>query len=1303
MSGVDQVAQCAPPADATDGCSSWDDSASADSEVRAFMTGKNPNPDLTGEAGIHLVGLQVTSSLGWAFRAQPVLDYGIDAEVEIKVDNKPTGRLLALQIKAGQSWFDEPTAAGWIFRPSERHVQYWLDHVLPVVVVLVDLETGDAFWQHVSTSTTRSTGKNYSLEVLRKNTVATAQAAWEILASDLVPRAHERYETNLKHLPPMAVEALASARTTSHARDLLALHLAEGRAQPEMTVATLLAAPPSWLDELAATCWRVIAAYSTEHELHELAAEAYLRADQLDAAGGRFLAAAGLALVGYDRERANDLLHRALETERGGLVARIGLVYNEQADEVDRPLEIPHDLDLSTTAAREEPLVHAFLGLAAARRGDDEGAVRCYIDALRLRPNSSAYMLALADASARRGVGPTPRSDDLRTAARLARDAFEQRRRWNGPMVEALRLWLRIEATRGDYELVLQQAAPPPIGQADVAAARDIDVARHALHAAAQLERDDIVSELLDQLPSTEAGNRLRQQFRREPMTPDGEVAYWESELRWAQSVGDFEVVANSVLRLARLGTDRSSVLAPVVERGHVPQRFLDLVRSLLIAGQDLEAALPGLRVLADHDVIAAQHLALLLADDGRHAEAAQACFNAWRRLHHPDLLALRVDVLLDGGDLPAAESAAHDVVAAPDVAGVQKARGLRVLAQAAANRQDWERAEQYLQSALESLKSPDVPTVWNLVAVQLNQRRHEQAAATISLYRPPARDPADAWLWLRATMTQAWADAEVEHALTLAGRFADDAQLSTALLSHIIMSTRGDDEGGVAEDAERLNAGNDQRGQPRSESTDASAARSGDLPAATSTAEPAAVGDDPRPVVSASLRQEAFQALDAHLDRHGEGIPLRKITGTPEELLEEIRAQLAARDKEPLRHVLEQVRRGEVPAGLVCLATGRPYGLVLVQRASGLQVAVAANDDQHESEMADARDALGTEVVVEASALLLAESIGRLSSLRGHFRELLLPVVSRDDITATAAEAYGLAASTGMLDWDEQRQRLVLHELSPVERAMLVQRAQTLDEAARRTLLAEATRITLFPDLDEPGTRAWLAPLQLAADRGAALWSDDAALRALARGAGIATFGTAALNEALVNWKIERADGDHADAAISAAADEQSDLIRQLMREYVVDLPVTVEAILAQAADDDWMPAAGAVPLSRATWWAWSNDPIGDLLAVYNAIAAHRPDALPGWQFAAMEGAAAAWKDPPEAAALAVACVALLRFGERDVQQARDALDRAAQLAIVRGLPSPQDQVPAAAKVLARAGHLAAHEEFAVEVLREL
>lgn len=104
-------------------------------------------------AGVTHTQMAIQDELGWLFREQPAEDYGIDAHAEVVDGGAVTGKLLALQIKAGTSWFRESCQDGWWFRPDAEHVQYWRDHSLPVVVVLYHPETRRCYWQRVNTET----------------------------------------------------------------------------------------------------------------------------------------------------------------------------------------------------------------------------------------------------------------------------------------------------------------------------------------------------------------------------------------------------------------------------------------------------------------------------------------------------------------------------------------------------------------------------------------------------------------------------------------------------------------------------------------------------------------------------------------------------------------------------------------------------------------------------------------------------------------------------------------------------------------------------------------------------------------------------------------------------------------------------------------------------------------------------------------------------------------------------------------------------------------------------------------------
>ena len=124
--------------------------------------------DRTGELGV-LFCSTVFVENGWAFRPQDLADYGIDGHAELCIGDLVTGRLIALQIKSGPSWFNEPTdTPGWIFRSTETVFNYWLGHSLPVIVVLVDEGAKTGYWEVVTEKNVASTGKGRKIEIPQK-------------------------------------------------------------------------------------------------------------------------------------------------------------------------------------------------------------------------------------------------------------------------------------------------------------------------------------------------------------------------------------------------------------------------------------------------------------------------------------------------------------------------------------------------------------------------------------------------------------------------------------------------------------------------------------------------------------------------------------------------------------------------------------------------------------------------------------------------------------------------------------------------------------------------------------------------------------------------------------------------------------------------------------------------------------------------------------------------------------------------------------------------------------------------------
>ena len=123
------------------------------------------NRSTTARAGLYAVGSIVSEELRWIFREQPVEDYGIDAHIEICEEGKPTGRLLAAQIKSGKSWFERRTEEGFVYTGSLRHLDYWTSYSVPVILILYHPEEKRAYWAPVESRRILRNSRGWNMAV----------------------------------------------------------------------------------------------------------------------------------------------------------------------------------------------------------------------------------------------------------------------------------------------------------------------------------------------------------------------------------------------------------------------------------------------------------------------------------------------------------------------------------------------------------------------------------------------------------------------------------------------------------------------------------------------------------------------------------------------------------------------------------------------------------------------------------------------------------------------------------------------------------------------------------------------------------------------------------------------------------------------------------------------------------------------------------------------------------------------------------------------------------------------------------
>jgi hypothetical protein len=125
--------------------------------------------------GIYSVANIFSKDFGWVFREQPINDFGIDGHVEITTkgpnlrDLIPTGKLIAVQIKSGKSFFKEFKNECFVFRGSIKHLEYWLNQTLPIILILYNVETKSAYWQEIDGSKVTYTKKAFKINIPKVN------------------------------------------------------------------------------------------------------------------------------------------------------------------------------------------------------------------------------------------------------------------------------------------------------------------------------------------------------------------------------------------------------------------------------------------------------------------------------------------------------------------------------------------------------------------------------------------------------------------------------------------------------------------------------------------------------------------------------------------------------------------------------------------------------------------------------------------------------------------------------------------------------------------------------------------------------------------------------------------------------------------------------------------------------------------------------------------------------------------------------------------------------------------------------
>ena len=102
--------------------------------------------DFTERFGIRAVEDAVLAAR-CIWRETPLRDVGIDGQIEHRLaSGVVTGRLVAVQVKSGSTYFASRSDTDVAYTPKEKHRAYWARHPLPVILVLHEPDTGRSIW-----------------------------------------------------------------------------------------------------------------------------------------------------------------------------------------------------------------------------------------------------------------------------------------------------------------------------------------------------------------------------------------------------------------------------------------------------------------------------------------------------------------------------------------------------------------------------------------------------------------------------------------------------------------------------------------------------------------------------------------------------------------------------------------------------------------------------------------------------------------------------------------------------------------------------------------------------------------------------------------------------------------------------------------------------------------------------------------------------------------------------------------------------------------------------------------------------
>ncbi|MBM9437187.1 PIN domain-containing protein [Actinacidiphila bryophytorum] len=358
---------------------------------------------------------------------------------------------------------------------------------------------------------------------------------------------------------------------------------------------------------------------------------------------------------------------------------------------------------------------------------------------------------------------------------------------------------------------------------------------------------------------------------------------------------------------------------------------------------------------------------------------------------------------------------------------------------------------------------------------------------------------------------------------------------------------------------------------------------------------------------ISAEDREMVASVTRGYLERFPDSDLLRTVEPGPDDdplvnMAPLIRA--GYEHSQQFADIQRPVMEGKFPIGMLAAPTGKSLTELSLRRVARHVYAIDL------STIADEVGAVGTaqdnSVIIDPTAvhtLALLAGVGVEQLIGGVSSLLTTDQLFRDALQAQ--ESVGISAEV-TIGWDEEAEKPKVYVEAPGEGALRAGRSAQIVQIMESMARVPRRELKCMPELRHQNI-AWLTGLDYAIEHEMIYWSDDRAMRYLARDRGVPSFGTYALLEYLKQ-------------AGSITHEEHVIMSAELLRNEYFDFPFSSHVFEAAAVADSWQARGAAQALTLPSSWSQAPNAVAFVIKALSHVS-QNPVEVTNWTAAVSVG----------------------------------------------------------------------------------